>query len=359
MDVLKKLSEYREKINDELERLLDEKIENAKKEYPGAADYLEWIRDYNMRGGKRLRPAFMVAAYEGVGGKEMDKIYKASASIELMEGYFLIHDDIMDQDDLRRGGPTLHVAYLDYYKKHFQGSEMRAKRFSEGMAIIAGDYVQSLAVEALLNSGFDQARIVEALKVYEYANQSTNFGQFLDMLSEEMKAEEVTEEHTMNIHKTKTSIYTIEAPLLMGWALGGGSEEQREAFSNYAIPLGQAFQLQDDILGMFGDVKKLGKPVGSDLRDGKKTILVIKALEKGSPEQKKKLLSLLGKLHITEQEIEEAKQIMRDTGALDYTRNKARELASEALEAIENVELAEEAKQYLIGIAEYLINREV
>ena len=357
MDVLEVLKRRKEVIDKKILEFFNSYIEESKNVSERLEEYLEWIKDFNVRGGKRLRPSFFITGYQCVGGKDMESIMEACLSIEAMEGYLLIHDDIMDRDELRRGKITLHKAFEKMYREKF--GEEEAEHFGISLAILGGDITNIIGKEILLKSNFPVDKKIEALKIYINADKTTNMGQMLDIITEKLPLKDVKEEDILTIFKLKTSKYTIEAPLQMGAVLGGGTEKDLKILSDYAIPLGQAFQIQDDILGMFGDEKKIGKPVYSDLKEGKRTLLIIYAYQNGNPEQKKKILASLGNPNVTEEKLEEIRKIVIETGSLDYSKKLAKELASRVKPIIEKSNFTKEGKEYLIGIADFLINREL
>jgi geranylgeranyl diphosphate synthase type I len=170
--------------------------------------------------------------------------------------------------------------------------------------------------------------------------------------------EKVSEKDVLQVHEFKTSRYTIEGPLHLGAILAGASEKDLDVLSAYGLPLGQAFQLQDDVLGTFGREEKLGKPVDSDLKQGKKTVLVLRALEKASPEQKKKLLACLGNKDLTKEMAEEARNIIKATGSYDYSKTLAEKLCLQAKQAIQKSRFRSEGKDFLLGIADYMLHRD-
>ncbi len=356
---VKKLKEvHKPRIDKELKAAL----ENEKNLIPFKNDVfidaVEKLEDFNLRGGKRLRPAFMVEGYRCVGGENIDEIYKASIAIEGSEAYLLIHDDIIDEDELRRGKPTMHKMFEADLESSHLPMEKR-KHLAEGLAIVIGDVQATMNYDWFLKTNFPDNLKIKAVGRFNDILRLTSYGQLLDIMSETKPVEMVKEEDVLTIHRLKTSAYTIYGPLQIGAILGGASEKESEIFYNYGDPLGVAFQLQDDILGLFGDPKRTGKPAHSDLREGKRTLLIVKALENADAKQKERLLALLGKRDLTDEEAEEAREIVRETGSLDYNREMAKKLANQALEAVEKADFVQEGKDYLIGIAEYLINRDV
>jgi len=361
MNAIEKLKEHKQEVDKRLSKYFHEKIEHAVKESE-SIEYIdelsEHIREYNLRGGKRIRPSFVVEGYRAVGGKDIDSIYDAALAVETMEGYLLIHDDMMDRDDLRRGGKTVHAIYREWFKNRFNENEKEAEHFGDTIAICAGDIVETFGTELIARSNFPAELKIKAIQKYNFIARYTGYGQVLDTIVEELPPEKVTEKHVLTVHKFKTSLYTITGPLQIGTILAGGTPEQLNIMEEYGKNLGVAFQIQDDILGIYADEKKLGKPVGSDLKEGKRTLLILKALEKGTPEQQQKLKSLLKKQDITPEEVKEAQDIIRDTGSLDYSKQLAVQYANKGIEAIKNTNFEQEGKEYMLGIADYLINRE-
>ncbi|MBD3314100.1 polyprenyl synthetase family protein [Candidatus Woesearchaeota archaeon] len=347
MDAIKVLGEYKKRIDSALGDFFDKKINEAEAIDSSAVEIMKNLKDFNLRGGKRIRPALMIHGYKcfsDADDKKDKDLIRFSLAAELMEGFFLIHDDVLDQDELRRGGPTFHAIY----RERFNDSH-----FGEGVAIVAGDMQNSLANEIIAEAGS-----VELLKQYHKTALRTEYGWLIESMLTKKPIDEVTEEDVMKVNMYKTSAYTIEGPLIMGATLAGAGEKNIKILSDFAIPLGQAFQIQDDILGMFGDEKKLGKPVGSDIREGKVTLLIVKALEKASEEDKKELLSALGKKDITIEEIERLRKIINDCSSLDYSKRMAEEMIEKAKKALENADFRKEGKDFLEGIADFLINRE-
>ncbi len=357
-NALKKLKEVHKP---EIDKRLGQKIMEEKKYFPleheAFEKEVEFLYDFNMRGGKRLRPAFIVEGYLAVGGENIDAAYDASIAIEGSEAYLLIHDDIIDNDTLRRGKPTMHVMYKNYLESIGLGS--RAVELGKSLAIVSGDLQAVMNYHWLLETDFPDELKTKVVLKFNHILRLTNYGQLLDITLETLPIEKVKEEDVITVHSLKTSAYTIWGPLQIGGVLGEATEDQLNAFYDYGYNLGIAFQLQDDILGLYGDVKKTGKPAHSDLKEGKRTLLIVKALENATEEQKRELLGILGKKNLTDEEAEIARDIVRETGSLEYNKKLARELAEKGLNAIKNADIEKEPKEYLIGIAEFLINRDV
>ncbi len=316
------------------------------------------IKDFILNGGKRIRAAFAYYGYQAVGGKDGENISFAAAAVELLHNFFLIHDDIIDKSDSRRGSPTIHTRYKRIYENRslisgFKNNGKADLPFS--MAIINGDICCALAYEALVESGFQANRILQVLKVMHEIVKFTATGELLDIVKAVSK--KAAEEEILQMHYLKTAKYTVEGPLLIGAILHGATPAVLDSLSKYAIPVGIAFQIHDDILGIFGTEEQLGKPVGSDIREGKQTLLTVKAFESASPSQKKKLELLIGNPSITKADMEEVKRIIEDTGALEYSKMKEISLSEQGGKALINAPIREDIKDILLGTADLLIER--
>ncbi len=339
---------YKMKVEESLMNFFREKKKGL--EHWSSREACEILEEYTLRGGKRIRAILMIVGYKMMGGKN-DEIIKASSSLELIQSYLLIHDDIMDESDLRRGKDTVHKIYE---KKHLKnGFGGRPIRFGESMAIIAGDLANAYAMEILSSSDFPAELKVKAIHKLNEIIEYTGYGQIIDIYSGAL--DEFKEEDLILLHKYKTARYTIEGPLALGIILAG---KEPEGIENYAIPVGIAFQLQDDILGLFGSEEEIGKPVTSDLAEGKKTLLIIKALENASNEDRKIIMQALGNPAVTYEQLEKVREIVRRTGSLDYSKNLAKKMVEEAKDYLKGIEVEdEEMRDFLLWLADYMISR--
>ncbi len=353
MNIEKKLKHYKEKIDSELRIFLKSRINKTNNLSSSSKEMMERITEFNLRGGKRIRPILVVFGYKAFGGKKEKEIIKAALAVELMESFLLMHDDIMDQDELRRGYLTMHKIYENKCKRQYKNAD--SKRYGESMAIIAGDITSILGSEAILYSGFPIKNKLKAVDMFNRCVINTNFGQILDIKSS--FDAEIKEKDIKRIHQLKTAVYTIQAPLHIGAILAGAKKSALNALSSYAMPLGQAFQIKDDILGLFSTKQKIGKPVGSDIKEGKKTLLILKALEKADKKEKKFILNCMGNRKITEKDVKKLKNIMINTGSLAYSEALAKELVEKAKKAIIKTKIRQEGKQFLVGIADYIVKR--
>lgn len=349
------LKDFKQKFDVEVENYLDKVILETKKRDSFMAEAVEYVKKMVMAGGKRLRPAFMYYGYLAAGGKEKSKILRASVGIELIHIFLLIHDDIMDQDGKRHGLDTLHTKYRKFGERIFKNKN--CEHFGNSMAMIIGDMVGALGNQVIYESEFDPRLLMKALSKLQSIVSMTVIGQSQDFHIEFRG--KATEKEVMSMYENKTAKYSIEGPLHLGAILSGAGEKNIQGLSKYAIPLGIAFQIQDDILGIFGSEEKLGKKVGADIIEGKQTLLVIKAKQKANEKQKKKMNFLLGKKDLKMDEARIFQDIIRETGALDYAKNLSQELVIKAKKELGTMKINAEAKNFLTEIADYMINREL
>jgi geranylgeranyl diphosphate synthase type I len=353
------LKKYKQRLDPHLKEYFSTKIIQAKKVDPLSVKTVKIIERFVLSGGKRVRPALAYYGYLAAGGEDREEIVKASMAIELAHAFLLIHDDIIDRDDTRHGIETVHETYKAWGKR-LGLVESEAVHFGNSMAIATGDYTHAMANEVLYDIDFKPEVILDALKKIQAIVARTIPGEMLDILMGAKGA--ATEREITRMHEGKTARYTFEGPLHLGIVLAGQKKNTKlfEAFSAYSLPVGKAFQIQDDILGVFGNEKKLGKSVGADIIEGKQTLLIFKALKNGNKKQVGEIKRLLGKKDLTEREAEDFRRIIRETGSLEYSQKLASKLVADSLSVLEKIEFRNsEAKKFLKGIAEYIIKREV
>jgi geranylgeranyl diphosphate synthase, type I len=355
MDFKETLLDFKKKIDKEIVLYLDKAIAESKKQDTVIVDALRYVKKFTLAGGKRIRSALMYYGYLGAGGKEKEKMLKASVSIELVHMFLLIHDDVIDRDIERHGMETVNRRYEKIGARYFPGKD--PKHFGNSMAIIIGDMIAALGNQIIFSSGFNEKSIMMALSRLQSIISCTGIGEAKDFYIEHRG--EATEKDILEMYEYKTAKYTIEGPLHLGTILGGMDEKYLSAISRYAIPVGIAFQIQDDILGIFGDEEKLGKEVGSDIEEGKITLLVVKAREKANREQRSILDGILGKKNLSEKDIEKFRSVISETGALGYANAIANRYIKKGKKELETLKIEKEAKDFLLGMAEYMVHRDV
>jgi geranylgeranyl diphosphate synthase type I len=304
-----------------------------------------------LRGGKRLRPAFCHWGFIGAGGSPDDQlVVDAGAAFELMHAFALFHDDVMDDADSRRGEITTHQAFADRHGAAGWSGESR--RFGEGIAILIGDLAFVYSDRLLARANPTAWAIWNELRI------ELNVGQVLDILGSVRGVRDV--EQAERICRFKSGKYTIERPLHLGAALADPERFERleAGLSAYGLPLGDAFQMRDDVMGAFGDEAATGKPVGGDLREGKPTPLLARALAAADPTQRD-VLRRVGDPSMTDDDVAEVQRVIIDTGALADLEATIASRTDEALAALELVDLDGDARTELAHLAEYVVHREI
>ena len=356
MDIQKELAKFKQTIDSELGRFLDAEIADAKKSDRYVAEALSHTKNILLSGGKRVRGAMMYHGYLAAGGTKRLAAVRASMSIELVHLYLLMHDDVMDRDDRRHGVETIHARYARRSGRAV--SQEDALHFGNAMAISIGDMLAAYGGKCLFSSPFPSENIVLALNRLQEIVSSTVIGQVKDIRMG-FASGIADEEEVLAMYRLKTARYTLEGPLGLGATLAGGPEALVNSFSVYAIPLGVAYQLQDDILGIYGKNGETGKTTGSDLEEGKMTLLVAAAYARGNREEKQGLEQLLGK-PVTRASLAKSRRIFEKTGALEYARELNAKLLREAMEAARKIPSESmKAKEFFTSVISFLERRNV
>jgi geranylgeranyl diphosphate synthase, type I len=326
LEVTKILKQYSEKIDQEITKTMAN---------VDPADLREASQHLTIAGGKKLRPTLVILSCEAVGG-EPNSALKTAAAMELIHTFSLIHDDIMDQDEKRRGKPSVHVLWGD------------------AMAILAGDTLFSKAFETVLRSeedGVFPSRILPTLNTMVDSCIKICEGQALDMgFAQRLDVQE--SEYLLMIYKKTSAL--IAAATKAGAIIGGGTQEQINALAEYGQLIGMAFQIQDDYLDVASQEEDLGKPVGSDIMEGKMTLLVVHALSNASPEDKKILLTILKEGE--EENVPRAVEILEKYGSIHYAWELAQNDVNKAKQLLDVLEDSP-AKKALMAIADFVVER--
>jgi len=358
MIIEQELKKFKTVFDKEMEKIFDLKIVQAEKISPWAVGFVKDLKNYMVAGGggKRIRPALMHFGYLALGGKKQKEMIKAAISVELLHACFLIQDDIVDRDNMRHGEKTMHCRYRGWARKNLKLNNIESYHYGISQAIISSDIAFEMAYRALAESSFEEKFKTKAANKLCDIVFGTAAGEMSDVLAENTKR--VSENQVINVLEYKTARYTIEGPLHLGAIFAGAGEKVIKSLSDFSIPLGIAFQIQDDILGVFGSSKETGKPVGADIREGKKTLLIIKALEMGNKRQKKEIISALGNPRISPAQIEIVRQAIIDTGSLEYSKKLAEKFVRNACLSLERSKLSKESKEFFFAVAEFMIKRD-
>ncbi len=299
-------------------------------------------------GGKRLRAAFCYWGFRAVRDEGYDErsVVRAAAALELLHASALVHDDYMDASDTRRGRPATHRAFEAQHREAGWGGD--PVQYGAAAAILLGDLLLSWADERLRTCGVEAARVLDALGYLDTTRSEVIAGQFLDVSVQARRASDV--EAAMTVLRYKSAKYSVERPLHIGAALAGGSPEVIAALSGFGLPLGEAFQLRDDLLGVFGDPSVTGKPAGDDLVEGKRTVLVALALEHAPADRARRLDERLG-TPLDAAQVDELRAIIADAGAHVRVEPMIAELTDRGLAALDAAPVAATAKAALRDLA--------
>jgi len=328
------LAEVGSRVERRISTLIDDEVERWRVVDPDLAEPLVALRDLVLAGGKRLRPAFCHWAYVGAGGAPDDPaVVDAGAALEMLHTFALVHDDVMDGSNLRRGQPAIHRRFMTRHDTQRWRGETR--RYGEGAAILVGDFAFVYA-DILLRSVPPVAR-----PIFDELRVELCVGQYLDLEGTASGSSDPVQAE--RIERYKSGKYTVERPLQLGAALAGRLDELAAPLSAFGLPLGEAFQLRDDILGVFGDAAITGKPVGDDLREGKLTPLVATAAARATGSASR-MLGQLGRADLDEAEIAGLQAVLVDTGAVDEVERGIERLVAQALDALSVAPIAPEAR---------------
>ncbi|WP_130873629.1 polyprenyl synthetase family protein [[Pseudopropionibacterium] massiliense] len=318
---------------------------------------LEAARVY-AAGGKRLRPAFCYWGYVVAAGRPTDPgpLLRAAASLDLLHASLLVHDDLVDGSDTRRGAPSAHRRF----EALLPGP--RAARFGEAAAILLGDVLFSWSAEMFESAGLSPEAVRRAAPVLATMRSEVLLGQYLDVAAafgatdrSTPRAQADTAEKVLEF---KSARYSVRRPAELGATLGEAPPDLLAALGTYGSLLGRAFQLRDDLLGVFGDPDITGKPAGDDIREGKRTVLVLTALENGDARQRNTLESLLGSPGLTEEDLTTARDIIEATGARNSCEELIARSTTDALTALEGADMDAEGRSALITLAGLATDRD-
>ncbi|KQR16369.1 polyprenyl synthetase family protein [Cellulomonas sp. Leaf334] len=334
----------------------------------GDADVLADAVAQILTGGKRLRAAFCYWSWRAHGGQagtpEADAVLRVGAALELFQAAALFHDDVMDDSDTRRGFPAAHRAFAGLHARH--GLTGDAERFGMSAAILLGDltliaseqeFAGALALQPL-------ARAERARAVFDLMRTEVTVGQYLDVLAQALPWGDdpvADEARAREVIRAKAARYSVEHPIVLGASLADAGEEELQACRALGLPLGEAFQLRDDLLGVFGDPQTTGKPAGDDLREGKRTILAARAVARaraaGDEATVDLLRARLGDRALTDADVATLAAAIRDTGAPDDVEGLIDDLAGSAFARMDERPWGEPARTQLIGLAHAAVDR--
>jgi geranylgeranyl diphosphate synthase type I len=339
------LEPFAERVRGEVElrlaEFLEARVAEARRAGWQVGAIAEALRDLALRGGKRLRPVLLAAAYEGCGGEGGSRaVAPAGVALELLQAYLLTHDDWMDGDKVRRGGPSVPAMM----EEHF-GAERVAET-----SVLAGDLAAAWSRGALFETPLEASRVQRAAAELARVEEQVVLGQILDVMGCARTAAEVEA-----MHARKSASYSVRGPIVMGAHLAGASEGQVAALAAFADPLGIAFQLRDDLLGVFGDSAATGKPAGTDLRKGRYSALVVDAVPDSGPVDR-----VFGRGdQASEAEVRSAVACLEQTGARERIEARIGELVEQARAALGPARLTIDGRVWLEAALGALTERQV
>lgn len=334
------LDRYGKLVDKKLEEFLAGQIEKGKGYHPFIGDLYSKIQEYVLRKGKRLASCSTLLTYKGYAGELDDRILNVCTGIELFRHSILIHDDLVDQDELRRGGRAFHGLF----------DEERDRRFGEGTAIFTGNAMYALALQALRDSGFPAGKISEVLRLLEDGYRAVNESQVLDLLFE-FETPNVEEWWAMASRRAAALFRTT---ILAGAILGGAPEGDLNLLKEAAVHIGYAFDIQDDIIDTFASEEQYGRPPGGDLIHGKKPLHVVYAMKLAGGKGLRILTDLAGKRGLTREELEAAREVIRESGALDAAKDESRKHAKAAKELVAKTGMGDETKGFFSSFISYI-----
>jgi geranylgeranyl diphosphate synthase type I len=307
------------------------------------------------RGGKRIRGALTMLAYEMCGGTDQKMIIQAARALEMLHAYILIIDDFQDRSGIRRGGPTAHVLLGNYHRRHELAND--SEHFGASIAINAALTGSHAAQLVLAGLKVDPARKLQAIDTINHTMVVTAHGQTNDIMNEVVA--EVTYRDIERVLEWKTAHYTFLNPLTVGMILAGADDKSIKGITDYAVHAGKAFQITDDILGTFGSEFESGKSPMDDIREGKRTLIIAHALEHTNDDNKNFLVQMLGNAQLTPVEFERCKDILVESGALDYAQKAAQKHVAQAVNSLDDhpKNWSDQGVQFLRGLASYLLQR--
>ncbi len=330
------LNALRQKIDTSLASFLDLVEKEYKFHLAGKILYAS-IREFSLREGKRIRPLLLILSYKGYlpqGKRVPPSLYNASTCIEFLHNFMLIHDDIIDRSDLRRGKPTMH--------RLLQQAVPAADpdRLGTDLAIIAGDIVYALAIDAFLSIKEDPARKERALKYFIQTAAFTAMGEFVDTLHGVDQLKNITEKDVFLNYSLKTARYTFDCPLVTGAILAGAPARETRRLAAFGLLIGQAFQIQDDIIGIFETEQAIGKSILSDLAEQKKTLLMVHAYRTLHGAAKAHFMKLFLKPSPTLTDLDTIRTILVEAGSLAYALDAMRTRAAKADTILQSLRMA-------------------
>ena len=344
---------YKPKIDIEIRNFLNKKIERV--EYDFLADYYTEIQNYLLAGGKRIRPLLCIATYNTFSEFKDETIVIPSLSVEFLHNASLIHDDILDNDDFRRGEPAFHFRFTEYHKKYTL-EKMSHREFGRDLGILGGDSTFFLGLDPLIDNHFSPQLNQQAISYYKSVFHELCEGVLMEL--DFVHQKETSMENYIKMVSLKTGAL-IEKAMLIGATYAKVSPELIPLISDYAINLGILFQITDDIIGTYGDEEITGKPTDGDIREGKKTALLISALEKLESPDKKQLIALIEQKQMTENDVKTVRSLFSKVDAIKECNQLAKGFYQKAKQSLAKLKPVATGSEFPIfgELLDFVLNR--
>jgi geranylgeranyl diphosphate synthase type I len=337
------LARLRERIDSTLASFVEDSARYINSIGPELASVSAQMSSFLLDGGKRFRPLLSCIGSLSVDGREVDDAtVQASASLELLHACALIHDDVMDGSDTRRGRPAVHRHFESLHRSQSLSGDSAG--YGVATAILLGDLALIWSDQILHRAGLTSEQLIRVLPIFDELRVELMAGQFLDVHEQSLATTDA--DRSLRVASYKSGKYSIERPLHFGATISGASEQLLEALSHYGIPIGEAFQLRDDILGVFGDPNETGKPAGDDLREGKRTVLIALAHE-GTDQSGRNELANLGNPDLDASQVTRLREVITSSGALAKVEEMISARAERAHQGLASGLIAQEAKPLL------------
>lgn len=309
------------------------------------------ITEFICRDGKRVRPILFVLGYLGYSRRTAPGLYQSALSIELIHDFMLVHDDIIDKSDTRRGKPSMHAIFNEHLKKY-----RKIKFTGQDLAIVAGDVMYAMGLQAFLAVQEHKDRKERALRTLIEAALKTGAGEFIELLYGATAIEDIKKADIYKIYDYKTAFYTFAAPLAIGAELGGAPLREKQKLLRYGILLGRAFQIKDDLLGMFGEESEIGKSSLCDLQEAKKTILIWHAYNNSSIADKKSIRQILDKKTAGRNDLLKMRRLISRARSLEFARGQIQLSLTQARDILSSTRIRPKIKSLLQGYAATILN---
>lgn len=342
--------QLKNRVNKELTKLLAETEANYKLSV-FSPFLLHSIKEFILREGKRIRPILFIISYLGFSSQRTPGLYRSAAAIEILHSFFLVHDDIIDKAILRRGKPSMHQLFNNYLKRY-----KKTKFTGEDLAIVTGDIMYALAIEAFLSIKEQPQRKENALRRFAAAALYTACGEFADTFSSIKSIHKTALKDIYKIYDYKTAFYSFVCPLTTGALLAGAGAADINKLSQYGMHIGRAFQIKDDILGIFGYPGQTGKSSLTDLQEAKKTILIWHSYHHSLPKEQRFINKVLSKNKVQRSDLTAMRKIIRDAQSLNYAEKEIARLLKRATSILASSKIRHRCKDALTKYSQELLN---